>query len=148
MKDDQDPCEGCAFNQNKKKRSRDRRNMDMLTHMLVSMLARLDKQLKYLEAMKADQIMEKAIAPTFICKGEGRSSTLQTINEFIDANEKAGLYPSTQGAARTLIFHSDSNGLQSCGAVIPKGNRRLIDADKFYAWLYKNGHSRKGGEPS
>jgi hypothetical protein len=64
---------------------------------------------------------------------------LQTISEFITSNARSGLYPATQGAARALVFHSATNGLEACGAVIRHGRRVLIHPGKFRAWLESGG---------
>lgn len=47
------------------------------------------------------------------------------------------------GGVRWDLFHRKTNGLQESGAVITRGNRLLIDAEKYLEWLISRG--RTGG---
>ena len=42
----------------------------------------------------------------------------------------------TEGGLRWEIFNKDSNGLKESGAILKRGRKILIDADRYFDWLY------------
>jgi len=46
-------------------------------------------------------------------------------------------YPNviTEGGLRWEIFNKDSNGLKESGAILKRGRKILIDADRYFDWL-------------
>lgn len=47
----------------------------------------------------------------------------------------------TIGGVRWDLFNRKTNGLEASGAVIKRGNRLLIDAEKYLAWLISRGQT-------
>lgn len=47
-------------------------------------------------------------------------------------------YPNvlTEGGLRWEIFNSDKNGLDKSGAIIRRGRKLFLDADRYFCWLY------------
>ena len=41
----------------------------------------------------------------------------------------------TEGGLRWEIFNSEENGLKKSGAILRRGRKILIDADKYFAWI-------------
>lgn len=42
----------------------------------------------------------------------------------------------TEGGLRWEIFQQEANGLKQSGAIIKRGRKILIDADRYFNWLY------------
>jgi len=56
--------------------------------------------------------------------------TYSTVKQFCEK------YPAfTYGGIRNNIFHEETNGLKSAGAIIRNGRKILINEEKFFAWL-------------
>lgn len=47
----------------------------------------------------------------------------------------------TEGGLRWQIFNEESNGLKKSGAIIRLGRKVLIDADRYFAWIYGEGNA-------
>lgn len=44
----------------------------------------------------------------------------------------------TEGSLRWEIFMADENGLKESGAIIRRGRKILIDADRYFVWIYSD----------
>ena len=55
---------------------------------------------------------------------------LYTVAQFSERHPFA-----TQGALRYQIFQRQENGLESSGALIRVGRKRLIDEEKYFQWM-------------
>ena len=44
------------------------------------------------------------------------------------------------GGLRWQIFHEDKNGLKDAGAIVRVGRKVLIDADRYFDWVYSQNH--------
>ena len=42
----------------------------------------------------------------------------------------------TEGGLRWEIFNKEKNGLKDSGALLKRGRKILIDADRYFEWLY------------
>ncbi len=42
----------------------------------------------------------------------------------------------TEGGLRWEIFNEEKNGLKESGAILRRGRKILIDADRYFRWLY------------
>ena len=60
--------------------------------------------------------------------------SLLTINQFCEKH-----HAFTHGGLRDRIFHANSNGLKTIGAILRNGRRVLIDEAKFFQWLREYG---------
>jgi len=60
--------------------------------------------------------------------------TLRTVKQFSKAHPA---FP--EGGLRWRIFHADKNGLAESGAIIRNGRRILIDDEKFFDWIRREG---------
>jgi len=47
----------------------------------------------------------------------------------------------TEGGLRWEIFNEESNGLKESGAIIRRGRKVLIDADRYFDWIYSQNQS-------
>ena len=56
---------------------------------------------------------------------------LFTIKQFVDRHPAF-----TSGGLRFQIFHADTNGLKASNAIIRIGRKILIDADRYFGWVY------------
>ena len=56
---------------------------------------------------------------------------LQTVKQFVKENPAF-----TAGGIRLQIFNENSNGLKEAGAIIRIGRKVLIDADRYFDWVY------------
>ena len=63
-----------------------------------------------------------------------QNPNLFTVSQFVERNPAF-----TNGGLRWHLFNSDKNGLKESGAIIRLGRRVLIDADKFFVWVYSQG---------
>ena len=57
---------------------------------------------------------------------------LLTVSQFIEKHQWA-----TRGGLRQLLFERETNGLNV--AVVRIGRKLLLDEDRFFAWVEKNG---------
>lgn len=56
---------------------------------------------------------------------------LFTVKQFAEQNPAF-----TVGGLRWEIFNADENGLKESGAIIRRGRKILIDAERYFAWIY------------
>lgn len=61
-----------------------------------------------------------------------QSPNLNTVPQFVEHNPAF-----TVGGLRWQIFNEDKNGLKEAGAIIRIGRKVLIDADKYFSWVYQ-----------
>lgn len=61
---------------------------------------------------------------------------LRTIKQFVQENPAF-----TVGGIRFQIFNENSNGLKEAGAIIRIGRKVLIDADRYFDWVYSQNPS-------
>ena len=59
------------------------------------------------------------------------SPNLSTVTQFAEQH-----HAFTVGGLRWEIFNADKNGLKESGAIIRRGRKILIDADRYFAWIY------------
>jgi len=70
-----------------------------------------------------------------------RSPNLLTVPQFVEQNPAF-----TVGGLRWLIFNEEKNGLKEAQAIIRLGRKVMIDADRYFNWLYEqNGQNRISG---
>ena len=48
----------------------------------------------------------------------------------------------TEGGLRWEIFNKDQNGLKESGAILKRGRKILIDADRYFKWLYSQSQTQ------
>ncbi len=58
------------------------------------------------------------------------SQNLFSVSQFIEKNPAF-----TNGGIRSIIFHSDKNGLAQSGALLRIGRKILIHSTNFYKWI-------------
>ncbi len=56
---------------------------------------------------------------------------LLTVAQF---SEQFSAFP--VGGLRWQIFNEEKNGLKAAGAIVRVGRKVLIDADKYFSWVY------------
>lgn len=61
---------------------------------------------------------------------------LLTVPQFSEQNPA---FP--KGGLRWQIFNEDTNGLKESGAIIRVGRKVLIDADRYFDWVYSQNPS-------
>jgi len=61
---------------------------------------------------------------------------LQTVTQFAENNPAFPV-----GGLRWQIFNEDKNGLKAAGAIIRVGRKVLIDAEKYFQWVYSQNHA-------
>lgn len=60
----------------------------------------------------------------------------QTVKQFVAENPAF-----TDGGVRFQIFNEDKNGLKEAQAIIRMGRKVLIDADRYFDWIYNQNQS-------
>jgi len=61
---------------------------------------------------------------------------LQTVPQFAKSHPAFPV-----GGLRWQIFNEDQNGLKSSGAIVRVGRKVLIDADRYFDWIYNQNQS-------
>ena len=60
---------------------------------------------------------------------------LQTVPQFSEDNPAFPV-----GGLRWPIFNEAKNGLKDAGAIVRVGRKVLIDADRYFDWVYSQNH--------
>ena len=65
-----------------------------------------------------------------------QTPNLLTVRQFVEKHSAFNV-----GGLRYQIFNEDSNGLKEAGAIIRLGRKVLIDADRYFDWVYSQNQS-------